>query len=73
MIVTSYPYLALSKKHNIDYGLVIDLAWLMMQGYPVRYGTVDMELVKDILSVQSQHRGIQDGRLDWRVGYMITN
>lgn len=69
MIKTSYPYLALSKKHNIKYGNIIDVAWLMRQGYPVRL--YDWRLERDLLVVQAQHKAMQDGRRSWDQAYEI--
>lgn len=69
---TGYPFLAISKKHNVEYGIVLKAAELFYKAVVPTFIQSGSALEADILSACAQHRDLQNGTRDFSEQYQIA-
>lgn len=76
---TSYPYLVISRKYNIDYSIILMAAEYLLKKNTAnrlmqynRYVILSRFIIEDIKLVTIQHNLMVEGKVDWNSGYEVV-
>ena len=71
---TGYPFLTISKKHNVEYADVLFVAdHLKNKGnFHENIPALPIEVISDINKANDEFKGMQLGLFDWQAGHHVS-